>query len=167
MAFVQLAQRKAFWSRPSVRVLMFLVLIMLGALLAAQVAVHDRDRLAAIQPELRPWLARLCQPMKCTVGAPRQIDAIAIDSSSFNKLRGDAYRLNVTVKNQAATQVALPALELTLTDGQDQAIVRRVILPSGSRAASRATACLPSIPDIQERFRCLQSFVVPSRSTRS
>ncbi|MEO7392966.1 MAG: DUF3426 domain-containing protein [Ramlibacter sp.] len=130
LAFVQLAQRKAFWSRPSVRVLMFLVLLAFGALLSAQVAIHNRDRLAVVEPGLRPWLARLCEPLKCTIGAPRQIDAIAIDSSSFNKLRGDAYRLNVTVKNQAATQVALPALELTLTDGQDQAIVRRVLMPS-------------------------------------
>jgi hypothetical protein len=71
----------------------------------------------------------LCEPLRCSIRPPRQIDAIAIDSSSFNKLRTDAYRLNVTLKNQAATEVAMPALELTLTDSQDQPLVRRVVLP--------------------------------------
>ena len=78
---------------------------------------------------LAPWLARLCQPLRCTIAPPRQIEAIAIDSSSFNKLGAGAYRLNVTLKNQAASGVAMPALELTLTDGQDQALVRRVVMP--------------------------------------
>ena len=107
-----------------------MLLVLLGLLLAAQVGVHDRDRLAAAQPALRPWLARLCEPLRCRIAPPRQIDAIVIDSSSFNKLRGDAYRLNFTLKNQAAIQVAMPALELTLTDGQDQPVVRRVLLPA-------------------------------------
>jgi predicted Zn finger-like uncharacterized protein len=129
LSFVQQARRKEVWHRPSVRAALFLLLLALGGLLTAQVALHDRDRLAAAKPELRPWLARLCEPLGCTVRPPRQIDAIAIDSSSFNKLRTDSYRLNVTLKNQAATEVAMPALELTLTDGQDQPLVRRVVMP--------------------------------------
>ena len=106
----------------------------------------------------------------CTVRPPRQIDSLAIDSSAFNKLRGDAYRLSVTLKNQASTEVAMPALELTLTDAQDQAVVRRVLMPaelgahpgviaagsewsgsvalavapSGAATGSPATGCLPS-----------------------
>jgi len=56
-----------------------------------------------------------------------EIEAVAIETSSFNKLRPDTYRLNVTLKNQASTAVAMPALELTLTDVQDQAVVRRVL----------------------------------------
>lgn len=129
LAFVQQARRQEVWHRPSVRAALFLSLLGLAALLTAQVALQDRDQLAAARPALRPWLARLCEPLRCTVKPPRQIDAIAIDSSSFNKLRTDAYRLNVTLKNQAATEVAMPALELTLTDGQDQALVRRVVMP--------------------------------------
>jgi hypothetical protein len=62
---------------------------------------------------------------------------VAIETSSFNKLRGDTYRLNVTLKNQSATPVAMPALELTLTDTQDQAVVRRV-LQSGDFAPGTA-----------------------------
>ena len=130
LSFVRKARRKAFWTHSAVRAFMVLLLLVLGSALALQVAIHERDRLSATEPALRPWLARLCASIKCSIGAPRQIDAIAIDSSSFSKLRGDAYRLNVSLKNQAAMQVALPSLELTLTDSQDQAIVRKVLAPS-------------------------------------
>jgi predicted Zn finger-like uncharacterized protein len=129
VSFVREAQRKAFWARPLVRAALVAGVLVLAALLALQVAVQERDRLAASDPALRPWLARLCEPLNCRIAPPRQIDAIAIESSSFNKLRADAYRLNVTLKNQAALPVAMPALELTLTDGQDQALVRRVLVP--------------------------------------
>lgn len=130
LSFVRQARSQEFWRRPGMRAALVLALVLLAFLLAAQVGVHDRDRLAAAQPALRPWLARLCEPLKCRIGPPRQIDAIVIDSSSFNKLRGDAYRLNFTLKNQAAIQVEMPALELTLTDGQDQPLLRRVLLPA-------------------------------------
>ncbi|MEO5671235.1 MAG: DUF3426 domain-containing protein [Ramlibacter sp.] len=140
LAFVQQARRKAFWAHTAVRVMLMLLMLALGAALVLQVAMHDRDRLAATDPSLRPWLTMLCEPLKCSIRAPRQIDAIAIDSSSFNKLRGDAYRLNVSLKNQATTDVALPSLELTLTDTQDQAIVRRVLVPSDFGANSGVIA---------------------------
>lgn len=130
LSFVREARRKAFWSRPFTRALLGVSVLALGLLLALQLAVHDRDRLAAAEPGLRPWLGMLCERIGCLVRPPRQIDAIAIDSSSFNKLRGDAYRLNVTLKNEAATAVAMPALELTLTDGQDQPVLRRVLMPA-------------------------------------
>jgi len=119
---------------------------LLAFLLAAQIGVHDRDRLAATQPALRPWLARLCEPLKCRLAPPRQIDAIAIDSSSFNKLRGDTYRLNFTLKNQAAMEVAMPALELTLTDAQDQPVVRRVLLAADLDSNARVIGATAEWP---------------------
>ena len=130
LSFVRKARSQEFWRRPGVRAALAMLLVGLTLLLAAQIGVHDRDRLAATEPALRPWLARLCDPLGCKISAPRQIDTLVIDSSSFNRLRGDAFRLNFTVKNQAPMPVAMPALELTLTDGQDQPIVRRVITPS-------------------------------------
>ena len=130
LSFVRQARREELWRRPAVRALAFVALMILGAVLVLQVALHDRDRLAATDPGLRPLLARLCGLLNCKVGPPRQIDSLAIDSSAFTKLRGDTYRLSVTLKNQASTEVAMPALELTLTDGQDQAVVRRVLTPA-------------------------------------
>jgi hypothetical protein len=53
-----------------------------------------------------------------------------IDSSSFNRLGPDAYRLNFSLKNTAAAALEMPSLEVTLTDAQDQALVRRVLAPA-------------------------------------
>lgn len=130
LSFVRQARRREFWSRPAMRAVLALLFVVLAALLAGQVAWRDRDRLALTSPQLRPWLARMCDVAGCRLGAPRQIDAIAIETSSFNKLRGDTYRLNVTLRNGATNDVAMPALELTLTDAQDQPVVRRVLQPA-------------------------------------
>jgi predicted Zn finger-like uncharacterized protein len=130
LSFVRKPRRGGSSQRPTWRAALLFSAVALTILLVLQIAMQDRDRVAAAAPALRPWLARLCVPLNCTIGPPRHIDAIAIDSSSFNKLRGDAYRLNVTLRNQAAVEVAMPALELTLTDGQDQPLVRRVLVPS-------------------------------------
>ena len=137
VSFVRQARRKALWRRPAVRALLAALALVLGGLLALQYAVYDRDRLAVAEPSLKPLLELLCEPLRCQVGPPRQIEAIVIDASSFNKLRGDAYRLNLTLKNQSAMEVAIPAVELTLTDTQDQAVVRRVLQPREMGASTR------------------------------
>jgi predicted Zn finger-like uncharacterized protein len=129
LTFVRDARRKEFWQRTSVRLSLVLASVALLAMLALQYAVHHRDRLAAVKPQLRPWLERLCRPPGCAIAAPRRIEAIVIENSGFTRLRPDTFRLSFTLKNQAPQPVAVPALELTLTDTQDQALVRRVLTP--------------------------------------
>lgn len=140
VSFVRQARRKAFWRRPLVRAGLGLTACLLLVALALQIAVQERDRLAAAQPALKPLLQQLCVPLQCTVGLPRQIEAVVIDGSTFSKLRGDTYRLNFTLRNQAPTDIAMPAIELTLTDTQDQPVVRRVLTPADLGAASGALA---------------------------
>ena len=41
--------------------------------------------------------------------AARLIESVSIEGSSFNKTRGDVYRLNATIKNHAGVEVELPA----------------------------------------------------------
>lgn len=94
--------------------------------LAVQVVVHERDRLAATEPATLAVLAPLCEHLGCTLAPYRQIEAVVIESSAFSRLRGDVYRLAVTYKNTAAVPIEAPALELTLTDLQDQPVVRKV-----------------------------------------
>jgi predicted Zn finger-like uncharacterized protein len=130
LSFVRQARRRELWRTPGMRALLVLILLALIALLVAQYAYQERDRLALAYPEAKPWLSRLCDIARCRLGPPHAIESVAIETSSFNKLRGDTYRLNVTLKNQAATPVAMPALELTLTDTQDQPVVRRVLQPA-------------------------------------
>ncbi len=129
LTFVRKARRQAFWRRPAVRTGMAGAAVALALLLVLQVAVQERDRLAAAEPSLRPWLVAVCGWLNCTVAPLRRIDAISIESSSFNQLRTDAFRLQVTLKNQAAIAIAMPALELSLTDVQERTVIRRVLTP--------------------------------------
>ena len=130
VSFVRQGRRRAFWRRPGVRIALAFSSLALALLLLLQLAYQDRDRLALTQPSLRPVLEALCDLMRCRIVAPRQIEAVTIESSGFNRVRNDTYRLAFTLRNTAAVQVAVPAMELTITDSQDQAIARRVLTPA-------------------------------------
>lgn len=130
VSFVRQARRKAFWRSPVMRGLMVTMAIMLVGALVLQVGLHERNRLASLHPELKPWLVQLCEVMQCKVEVPRQIDAIVIDNSSFTRVRGDLFRLGFVVRNTSGSEVAAPAVELTLTDTQEKPVMRRVFQPA-------------------------------------
>ena len=127
--FVRQARRRAFWQSPAMRGMLLLVALLLAAVLAGQWALHERDRLAAVQPELKPWLVRLCEPLGCQVQPVRDIDAIVIDSSTLVRRLGNFYSFDLVLKNTSSFALAVPALELSLTDTGDTVISRRVFLP--------------------------------------
>lgn len=104
--------------------------VVLAVLLAAQWIVHDRDRLAATQPQWRPLLDHGCALLGCSIRPLRRIESVVIESSSFVKVKSDVYRLSFTVRNTAPWPLAIPAAELTLTDAQDQSVFRRVLSPA-------------------------------------
>lgn len=140
VSFVVAARRKAFWRKPMVRAVLVLVLLVLVLGLVLQVAVQERDRIAATDPRARPWLLKLCEPLQCEVAPQRQIADVVIDSSSFNKARGDSYQLALAMKSKADIPLAMPAVELTLTDAQDQPVLRRVLLPTDMAAPAELPA---------------------------
>ncbi len=127
--FVRQARRRAFWSSRGMRAAMAMLVLLLGALLAGQLALHERDQLAASRPELQPLLQRACDVLGCRLGPVRKIDAIVIDSTALVRRLGDFYAFDLVLKNTATTPLAVPALELSLTDTRDQVIARRVFLP--------------------------------------
>jgi len=129
--FVRAARRQAFWRSTGMRALLLLCGLVLAGGLAAQVALRERDRVVAWEPRLRPLLSMACSRLGCALGPRKDIAAVAIDSSAFNKAaRGDTYQLGLTLSSHAATPVATPAIELTLTDAQEQPVLRRVLLPA-------------------------------------
>ena len=140
LSFVRQARRSEFWRRPGMRVLLSVLALLLAGLLAAQYAVHERDRLAATDPSLRPLLRALCAPLDCVIGPPKRIEAILIDNSGFTRLRPDAYRLSFSLRNPSPQPVAIPALQLTLTDTSDQAVLQRVFTPRELGATSDVIA---------------------------
>lgn len=127
VSFVRQARQREFWRRRSVRLGMVLSAVLLFAGLFLQIALQERDRLASQWPGLRPGLDALCAPIGCVVRPWRRIDSVVIDASAFSRLRSDIYRLTVGVRNVSAFAVAAPAVELTLTDLQDRAVIRKVI----------------------------------------
>lgn len=130
--FVRAARRREYWHRPWVRGALVLTGLVCVLALALQIVLQERDEMVARSPGLRGLVEQLCAPLRCTVQPPRRIDAVTIDSSSFVKVRSDdaSYELQVGIKNHAPYAVAMPALELTLTDAQDQTLLRRVLLPA-------------------------------------
>jgi predicted Zn finger-like uncharacterized protein len=126
--FVQQVKRQAFWSSPGVRTSLWAGVCLSLVALLVQWAVHDRHRLVAWQPALKPVLTALCQPLGCRIEPVRQLDAMVIDSSGLVRLLGQLHALDVVLKNTQAWPVAVPSLELTLTDAQDQVLARRVLL---------------------------------------
>ena len=107
--------------------------LLLLSTLGLQVLRHERDRIAAAAPATLPWLQSLCSMSGCTVGLLKQIDAVVIDASSFNKLRSeggsDLYKLGLSLKNTGQLAVSMPHIELSLNDAQDQPLLRRVLSP--------------------------------------
>ena len=121
-----------FWQRKSVRVLLVLLAVLAVLLLVVQVIRHERDGIAARQPNLRPALAMLCQYTGCELAALRQIGDIVIEGAAFarEKSGSNDYRLSFTLRNGATVPLAMPAVELSLLDTQERAVVRRVLMPA-------------------------------------
>ena len=126
------------WSWASAGWSLLAMLLTTGLLL--QIALHQRNQLAAQMPAWRPVLEQLCAWSGCAITAPRQIESMVIDGSAFNKLGGDIYRLSFTLRNTAAIDLALPALELALMDAEDRAVLRRVFLPDEFQASGPVLA---------------------------
>ena len=127
--FVVQGRRDAFWRSPAMRAGLLMLAGVLSGLLGLQWAVHERDQLAARHPFLAPVLQTLCEASGCSLAAPRHIEAVAIDSSTLVRKLGQFYAFDLVVKNSDPMAVAMPALELSLTDGRDKEIARRVFLP--------------------------------------
>jgi predicted Zn finger-like uncharacterized protein len=128
--FVRQARRRAFWHRPATRAALGVLSVALVALLLGQWALHQRDRLVATDPSLQPHLARACAWLGCELRPWRQIEALRIDSATLLRKKGDDYQLDLVLRNQARQPVAVPALELSLTNSREQVIVRRVLTPA-------------------------------------
>lgn len=146
LSFMRDAQRTSRWHRPLVRATLMVLCLLLLAGLAGQFMVHQRDRLAAMEPALKPLLEDVCLLLDCRVGPLQQIESVVIDSSAFSKTKGEVYRLSLTLKNTAPIDLAMPAVELALTDTLDQALLRRVLLPEELGGKS---GVIPAASEIQ------------------
>lgn len=146
-AFVVQADRAARWRRPGVRLGLALAGALGLVLLALQVVHEYRDLVAARWPSTRDPLEQLCAWQGCRIEAPRSIEGLAVESSGLTRAEGAAaYRLSVVLRNRTALAIALPAIDLTLTDTQGGVIARRVIRASEMGLVQGSVPALADLP---------------------
>lgn len=142
----------------------FLALLLTLSLLA-QCAYYFRVELGARLPGLKPLLTDYCSLLECTVELPRNIELIAIDSSELESApeQSNLVSLHVLIHNRAPFAQALPSLELTLTNFQDQPIVRRVFNPADYlKPGEDARLGVPANRDLDIKLRMDTTDLKPS-----
>lgn len=110
-----------------------LLLGALLALLALQIGLQARHSLADAVPQATSWLQSLCPAGRCGL---RQINAVAIEDSSFTTTGPNLFHLSAVVANRSELALDAPVLALTLTDAADQVIARKVYSPQDWGAAA-------------------------------
>ena len=130
-------------NRPRRRISIALVLgvLLAGIMLVVQLIVSFRSELLARWPGMRPALAALCVPFQCTAGWPTRADLLAVVGSELLAIPGTtALELTAVVRNRGSFRVALPAIEVTLTDTQNRIVARRVFAPADYLASAGESA---------------------------
>ncbi len=106
---------------------------LIAALLAAaQLAYVYRTPLAAKLPGSKPLLVKMCSLVGCEVPLPADENLISIEGSELipDPAQPNLIKLSATLRNRAEFEQALPMMELTLTDNNDQTVVRKVFEPA-------------------------------------
>jgi predicted Zn finger-like uncharacterized protein len=112
-----------------------LALLLLAA--GLQVVHQFRDSVAARWPGTNDLLVTWCKIASCAIEATRRIEDVAVESTSLARAAApDAFRLSVLLRNRGAMPVAVPSVDLSLTDATGQLLTRRVLGPRDFRVAS-------------------------------
>jgi len=120
-----------------------LLLGALLALLALQIGLQSRHSLADAVPQATSWLQSLCPAGRCGL---RQINAVAIEDSSFTTTGPNLFHLSAVVANRSELALDAPVLALTLTDAADQVIARKVYPPQDWGAAAATLPGATRVP---------------------
>jgi predicted Zn finger-like uncharacterized protein len=99
--------------------------------LLAQAAYYYRSSIILLVPETKPYAAALCASLGCELPLPRRVELMSIEASDLqaDTTNPNVMVLSATLKNRAIFNQQYPSLDLTLTDAQDQPVVRRVLAP--------------------------------------
>ncbi|OGB38168.1 MAG: hypothetical protein A2461_03780 [Burkholderiales bacterium RIFOXYC2_FULL_59_8] len=109
------------------------VVLLFGLLV--QGLYRERDQVATLFPQTKPALRAFCEVSGCRVSPLQHIDAFVLESATLNQVGQETYELQFLVKNKMNYPLALPAVELSLTDLTDQPVMRRVLTPTELGAA--------------------------------
>ncbi len=165
-SFVRNAERAQRWRSPKVRALLAVTAALATLTLLAQASLEFRSVLAAHYPETRPWLDQACVQLGCKVEAARSIENLAVDSSGLVRVeKSNLYKLQVTLRNRGTMEVAVPALDVTLTDSQGRLMARKVLrlselgAPQATMAPGRELAVQATVQAASTGEAALQPIV--------
>ncbi len=146
--FVRHADRRARWQSPRMRAGLLSAALVLTGSLTLQVLAHERDRLVAAWPSLAPPVATACRWLNCRIDAPRVIADVTVESSALSRMadESEAFRLAITLRNRGAVAVAMPSVELSLTDAGGRLISRRAVSPAEFQAAGKVLPAGSEVP---------------------
>ncbi|WP_339936648.1 DUF3426 domain-containing protein [Undibacterium luofuense] len=128
--FVLQAERAARRGRVMTIVYSLLILMLLPLCLA-QLAIVNRNSLAAHYPQTLPLLKQVCAPLHCEIQLPARIDQISIEANELQSLDADRnlFQLNVQLMNTSSAPMAWPHLELQLNDSKDKPVILKSFAP--------------------------------------
>ena len=113
-----------------------------------QATLFFKDEWAAHHVPLRPVLKLFCEWSECQLEPLQVADAVLIDHASVDMIPKEEstagaivstvsaqmtvpqWRFQITLRNAQDIDVAMPWIELTLTDSGDQALMRKVFNPT-------------------------------------
>jgi hypothetical protein len=145
--FVRQADRAARWRSRPLRLTVTALSVLLAALLGAQAVYTWRDTIAARAPALKPALLAACGVLQCTIGPARRIADLGVEASGLLRVeKSSLYKLSLTLRNRADIALALPALDLSLTDGEGRLVARRVLSPTELGLAAATIAAGQDLP---------------------
>lgn len=157
--FLRQAEDAARWRRPRVRASLVVAMALLVGTLLTQIAVQYRDAFAAQWPQARPTLETLCEVMDCRIEPLRRLAAITVESSGLTQVEGsDAYRLSLTLHNRGQVDIALPSVDLSVTDNSGTLISRRALAPADFRTtAGNAVPGVALAPGSESQLQALMT----------
>lgn len=106
----------------------FMLLLALGL----QVIYFLRVEIAAQAPRFKPALSLYCRLLHCSLPLPHQINLFSIESSDLaaDTTAPNLIILSAILRNLAPYAQAFPAIELTLTNGENKLLARRLFKPA-------------------------------------
>jgi hypothetical protein len=129
--FLRQAEVASRWQRPLVRASLALGVLLLTGILSVQLTWQFRDALQALFPQTTPLLQAFCATTGCELKAWRRIDALTVENSALTVAgNGNNYKLRISLHNKAAYAVALPWVDLSLTDSNGAVVARRMLPPT-------------------------------------
>jgi hypothetical protein len=111
-----------------------------GFALALQMLVAWHDPIGQRARMLRPLVEVMCVIAECRIEPPRRLSLLSVESTEFHHLAGSIHRLTTRLRNRDASPIAMPSVDLTLTDANGQLVARKVLQPADFGSRSRSLA---------------------------